>query len=498
MKKIALLVSLAICFTGLLAQKKVDFSFLDKTIPAHLKAFEIPGCAIAIVKDGETVYAKGFGEANTTTHQKITTTTVFGIASLSKAFTAAAVASLVDQGKLKWSTRVQEVLPNFRLHDDYVSRTMNIADLLSHRIGLATFDGDLLWYGTNYSREEILSRIQYLPLKNGFREQWGYQNIMYIAAGEIVAAVSGTSWEKYIATTFAGPLKMDQMAYSTSQYNAENWAHPHIHGKVEQFLNYDNSGGAAALNASVTDLAAWMKMLLQEGNYNGQQILSKQSVAKLGMEVTTLPLGNFDKKAGTHFKGYGMGWFVMDFVGVKVMHHGGGLPGFISKIALVPEKNYGVVILTNGESSLPTALMYQIIEYIEKGTQGPWVNTFLEYKNQSAAATNKVAHPKVQNTQPGHKLQDYCGMYEDKMYGMASVELENDSLVVRLIPTQQLFTATLNHWHYDTFQFQFADPFLPQGWMNFSTNLDGIVDGFVIDLPNPDFNFYNLNFKRIK
>lgn len=497
-KKFAFLITIVFISTVLFAQKKTDFSFLDKSIPKYLNEFEIPGCAIAIVKNGETVYAKGFGEANTETHQKITPTTVFGIASLSKAFTAAAIGNLVDQGKIKWSTRVQEILPTFKLHDDYVSRSMTIADLLSHRIGLATFDGDLLWYGTNYSREEIISRIQYLPLKNGFREQWGYQNIMYIAAGEIVEEVSGLTWEKYIETTFAAPLKMEQMAYSTAAFTQGNWAFPHIHGKVEQFINYDNSGGAAALNASVTDLSAWMKLMLQSGEYEGKQILSKQTITKLGAEVTTLPISGFDRKAGTHFKGYGMGWFTIDFMGVKVMHHGGGLPGFISKIALVPEKNYGVVILTNGESSLPTALMYQVIEFMEKGTQGPWVDTFLDYKKQSKAASDKPAHPKVQNTVPGHKLADYCGMYEDKMYGLASIELEKDSLIVRLIPSQQLFTATLNHWHYETFQFQFSDPFLPKGWLNFNTNLDGIIDGFVIDLPNPDFNFYNLNFKRIK
>lgn len=479
------------------------YAEFDNYVRSAFNAYNIAGMSIAVVKDQQVVFSNAYGVKSKVTGELLDVNTVFGIASLSKAFTAAAIGILVDEGKLKWSDKVVDQLPTFKLYDPYATANFTVADLVSHRSGYNTFDGDLLWYGTNYSRTEIMERIAKLPNKTSFRESYGYNNIMFIVAGELVAKVSGMSWDRFIETRFFEPLNMTSSRTSTTQFTPnDNLAIPHVKGKPSEFLNYDNSGGAAALNASAMDLSNWLKMWTNNGIYNGDTILTASTVNYLLSLQTPQTVSSFDQSNGINFKGYGSGWFLFDYDGKKVAHHGGGLPGFISKIGFVPQENLGFVVLTNDESSLPAALMYAILdEFMKTDSDKDWADLYLGFSKRYEDRLEKERKEKLaerkKKTKPSVALESYTGIYEDEMYGTATVALEKKSLKLVLNPAKELFNSDLEHWEDDTFQIKFKDGFLPEGYVNFAVE-EGNVDGFTIDLPNPDFHFYHLNFKRVE
>ncbi|MDX5348309.1 MAG: serine hydrolase, partial [Hymenobacteraceae bacterium] len=410
---------------------------------------------------------------------------------------------LVEEGKLNWDDKVSKYLPEFELYDPFIERELTIRDLISHRSGYNTFDGDLLWYGTSYSREEILERFRHMKNKSSFRSGYGYQNIMFIAAGEVVEAVSGQTWDKFVQERIFKPLDMNDSYTSINDFPKDlNLAMPHLHGKQAELINYDNSGAAAAINSNVEDLSHWLQMWLNKGSYNGKQILKQQTVETILSPNTLIDLSAYDRKRGTHFSAYGMGWFLFDYHGKLVAHHGGGLPGYISKIAFVPEENLGLVVLTNGESYLPSALMYQLIDMMLDKPNQDWAGQYLKLQQANEAQKQKAkqerAAKRATGTKPSVALEKYTGTYEDKMYGKAEVSLQNNQLQFKMLPTQKLFTGQLEHWHHNTFKIELADKFLPEGFVTFNLNSNGEVTGFTIDLPNPDFHFYNLKFEKVK
>lgn len=485
------------------AQNEEQIDYLDSYFQKAATDFNMPSLSVGIVKDGEVVFQKSYGLLKNGEKAKANEHSIYGIASLSKAFTTASLGMLVDEGKLNWSDRVVDHLPYFELYDKDVSNRMTIRDLCSHRAGLATFDGDLLWYATNYSREEIVRRIRYLPLKQEFRSEFGYQNIMYITAGELIEAVSGQSWDEFVQERIFKPLDMDRSYTSFKDINLkDNMTQPHLKGEPIFHLSYDNSGATAAIHSNVEDLCHWIQFWLNNGIYKEDTLLSTSSIYEIHSQQTVMRTGNYDKQIGVHFKGYGLGWFLLDYNGRKVIRHGGGLPGYISQIALVPEENLGMIILTNDMSSLPSALMYKIIDvFTQESFEGrDWAGEYLGYgkkyderlEQQNQDRYNK----RVSGTKPSHELPAYSGLYEDKMYGPAKVIMEKGILSFEMTPSKELFTADLEHWHFDTFRFKFKDPFLPEGFLTFESDSDGNITGFTIDLPNPDFHFFNLHFER--
>lgn len=505
MKKLsAFFLILFVYCTSSFAQYEKQTTYLDTYLETAVKAYNLPSLSIGIVKDGEIIFQKSYGFLKNGEETKADENSIYGIASLSKAFTTACIAMLVDEGKLKWDDRVIDHLPYFELHDTHVTANFTIRDLLSHRSGLATFDGDVLWYGTDYSREEIVRRIRSLPLKQDFRADYGYQNIMFITAGELIEAVSGKSWDDFVTERIFKPLDMDRSYTSFGDINlADNMTYPHLKGKTISHLSYDNSGATAAIHSNVDDLCNWIKFWLNKGIIGTDTLLSTTSINELHMQHTVIRTSGFDAHNGTHFKGYGMGWFLMDYNGKKVIHHGGGLPGYISKIALVPEEKLGMIVLTNDMSWLPSALMYKIIDVFTKEDieERDWATEYLGYSdNNDKREAEKVTlrhNARVEKTKFSKNLSDYAGVYEDEMYGKAIIAVKGKTLHLEMVPTKKLFTADLNHWHYDTFQFTFEDPFLPEGFLTFELNSNGLVTGFTIDLPNPDFNFFNLNFEKL-
>lgn len=250
-------------------QQQYNYEELDEYISNATEKFEIPGLAVGIIKNGEVIFNKGYGYRNIETQIKVDSETIFGIASCSKAFTAASLGILADEGRINWDDKVKDHFHEFQMYDPYITKEFRIDDLLCHRSGLITFDGDLLWYGSDYDRKEIVRRIRYRKNENGFREKFGYQNVMYITAGELIEEVSGKTWDEFIQEKIFEPLNMTSTSTTNSSFTENmNIAYPHIDGEPLEFLNYDNCGPAASINTSIDDFLKWVELMLNKGVYS--------------------------------------------------------------------------------------------------------------------------------------------------------------------------------------------------------------------------------------
>ena len=481
---------------------KKTITELDQYYEQALKDWNVPGMAIAIVKDGQVIFAKGFGVKNVNTGEAVDENSLFAIASNTKAFTSASIAMLVEEGRLSWEDKVTRFLPWFELYSPYVTHEMNISDLLSHRSGLKTFSGDLIWYGTDYSREEIVRRAKFLKPAYGFREKYGYQNIMFIAAGLVIEKVSGMKWDDFVQKRIFDPLKMDRTITSITKLDSKgNYTTPHNNykGKIItiDYLNWDNAAPLGGILSSVSDLSKWMILQLNHGINGSDTIFSPASQHQMWQAHTVQEVSASSEKMfpSTHFKAYGMGWGLMDYHGRKIVSHGGGYDGMISRTVLVPEENFGFVILTNTNTSITSPLMYKTLDMFLSEDDTDWSKLFLA-KNIKPDDLNHE-EGRIPNTKPSLDLQAYTGIYGGNVYGNTKVYLENGQLMLQMQHTK-IFKGTLNHWHYDTFEIEFkAVPSLPKGKVQFTLNEKGEVGEMVIDVPNPDFDFTELDFKKL-
>ncbi|RUA26450.1 MAG: serine hydrolase [Bacteroidetes bacterium] len=476
---------------------------LDAYFQRSLALWDVPGMAIAIVKDDSLVFAKGYGVKNIEKkRQKVDANTLFPIASNTKAFTAAALARLVDQGKLTWDTKVVDILPYFNLYDPYVTAHFTIVDLLSHRSGLETFSGDLIWYGTTYSREEVVRKLGYLKQKYEFRTHFGYSNIMYIAAGEIIKKLTGKPWEQYIQEEFLNPLGMKQTLTSIKQLTKKsNVTKPHNKVNDEvfpiEFMNWDNISGAGALISNVTDMSYWLRMQLHEGAYKGHTYFSpEQNLMMKSPHINhVVSKGYRHYWPSTHFRAYGMGWGLNDYHGREIISHSGGYDGIISFSCLVPEENLGFVILTNSNSSLYNSLKNRILDaFLAKDTID-WNQLLLPYQQKNDRRVPIAIRPDA--TKPSLDLVKYTGIFSDPIYGNVMVSMEDDKLKLQMLRTA-LFSSDLSPFDGDTMIVEFKKvPSLPQGKVFFYTK-DKDVEYLIIDVPNPDFDFTEFKFMKMK
>jgi CubicO group peptidase (beta-lactamase class C family) len=496
--------------SGTIAQKpSKSIRKLDAYMETMLTKWNIPGMAVAIIDDNQVVLSKGYGVKNVNTGEKVDEHSLFAMASNSKAFTSAALAILVDEGKLNWDDKVQKYLPWFQLYDPYVSANMTVRDLLCHRSGLATFSGDLLWYGTTHNREEVIRRARHLEPKYGFREAYGYQNIMFLTAGEIIPVITGLTWEEFVEERFFEPLGMSHTVTSINQFTSNtNKATPHneINGKnvAIEWVNWDNIAPAGGINSSVHDMSKWLQLQLNQGVWNSDTLFTASRAKEMWSVQTPQNVSAWSEKTfpGKSFSGYGLGWELSNFRGRKIVAHGGGYDGMISRTVLVPSEGIGIVILTNNINFLPYALEYQILDELfgEKNGEN-YGKLFLEYKKQGAEddlkSKEEEAKSRIVDTSPSLPLSDYAGTYTDEMYGDVEVRLIGDQLAFQFVPTS-IFRGTLRHWHYDTFQLNWGTQMmLPSGKVQFGFGSDGKIKSMDIDVPNPDFDFTELKFKKV-
>ncbi|MFK7925430.1 MAG: serine hydrolase [Bacteroidia bacterium] len=501
MKRLLLIV-LLVSIASLQAQE-VDLEAVDKYLDQARMKHGIPGLAVAIVKGDSVIFANGYGFQDVRAGTAVSSQSLFGIASCTKAFTAAAIGMLVDEGKLDWDDRVVDYLPWFELHDPYVTQELRVVDLLCHRSGLGTFDGDLLWYATDYSMEEVVRRIKHLPLDHGPRYQFGYQNIMYITAGLLIERITGESWQRFIKQRLLGPLDMHHSTTGADEITgalAADRALPHVDGEVFPEIDYSNAAPTGGINSSVMDLSHWLRFWLEGGVYEGDTLISPATYRKLIQPHTLMNPGYLESQGSAHYKAYGLGWFLYDYAGTQVIEHGGGLPGYLSKVVWLPEEDLGFVILTNGMTSLYEATKLYLLDQFTGQEEQDWAGTFLQFETRNEKATEEAeaafVAARAADTKPSHDLAAYVGTYTDPMYGDAEISLKEGVLQFSLLPTAHLFSGSMEHWHYDSFRIRLKDPFLPAGLFVFETNGKGTVTGFTIDLPNNDLHFSNLHFTR--
>ncbi|MFN5620798.1 MAG: serine hydrolase, partial [Flavobacteriales bacterium] len=475
--------------------------------------------------------SKGYGVRSVTSGSPVTDSTLFAIASNSKAFTAAALAMLADRGMIRWDDKVRKYLPYFTLYSPYVSEEFTIRDLLCHRSGLDTFSGDLIWYGTTHSREEVVKRARFLEPSFGFREQYGYSNIGYLAAGLIVERLSGMTWDAFIAENFFKPLGMTTANTTITGYEKVNGdfrskasddiAAPHntVAGKhvAIEYVNWDNIGPAGSINASVAELTQWIRLQLAKGKLDGREYWKEQRSYEMWENITPKPVSKWQREhmPSRHFNGYGLGWELMEYRGVKVVSHGGGYDGMISKTVMVPELNLGFVILTNSINSAPSCLTYEILDEFltERDNKGrliepkeDWIALFEGFKKEEEAATKQAQEAdeaaRAKGTRMSLPLASYTGVYSSEMYGDVLITIDENPLTpfgglkIDFAPTA-LFKGQLTHWHYDTFELSWTTQMmLPKGKATFVLGADGKPVELQVVVDNPDFDFTELKLKR--
>ena len=488
----------------------IDLAALDAYFAKAQQEWPVPGLSVAIVKDGEIVLEKGYGAAELNGSQPVDEHTLYAIASNSKAFTAAALAQLVDAGELSWDDRVVDHLPWFRLYDDYVTQEMRIRDLLSHRSGLGTFSGDLLWYGTPYTAEEVVRRARYLEPAFSFRAGYGYTNLMFITAGEVLRAVSGTGWHETMEERFFGPLGMTRSVTSTDDLPAmDNVATPHKYVRGEtvpiDWYNWDAMGAAGGIISSVHDMALWMMTQLDGGERGGVRLFSEEAQREMWRVHNPLAVspGYQQRYPSTHFRGYGLGWSLADYRGRKITSHGGGYDGMYSQVMMVPEETLGIVVLTNAMTGIAGTLTYRVLDAYLGGEERDWsaeaLPGWVASRERFHARQDRAEEGRVPNTTPSLELAAYAGTYSGDMYGDASIEVEDGRLVLRVLPNPDL-VADLEHLHYDTFIVRWRKElaWFGKGTAHFELDPSGRVEELELDIPNDDLWFHELELKRIR
>jgi CubicO group peptidase (beta-lactamase class C family) len=492
-----LFVSLIVVFSPAQAEhKSVSISAIEKNIENAMKTFNVPGIAVAIVKDGKVVMAKGFGVRKMGEKDKVNADTLFGIASNTKAFTVAALGMLADEGKLTWEDKVTDYLPAFQLHDPYVTREFTIRDMLSHRSGLGKGAGDLMiWPKSTITNQEIIERIRYLKPVSSFRTEYGYDNLMYIMAGEIVAKVSGMSWQDFVRSRILKPLKMNTTRMGHSLISPSNsnvaTAHAPVNDVIQpvggDFIERFESAGSMA--SSVNDVSKWIKVQLKGGlieTRDGKEnrLFSETQHDHMWQPNTLQNVSGFDQtNHRTHFKAYGLGWGMRDHQGHKMVSHTGGIMGMVSQVVMVPEANLGVVILTNQQSgSAFYAISRDIVNRYIDVPNKDWVAVYHErLQKRVSGANTEVADlmkSRAAKSKPSLPLTAYAQTYKDDWYGDITIKVvdhgptvqgrknSGKKLEMHFSRTETL-TGALEHFQYNTFIVR---------WNDRSTNADAFVN----------------------
>ena len=487
--------------TPLLAQ-----GYLDDAVERVRKAFNVPGIAVAVVKDGQVVVAKGYGVRRLGDPALVTPRTLFGIASNTKIFTATALAMLVEEGKLAWDDRVVDRLPGFQMSDPYVTREMRIRDLLCHRSGLGLGAGDLMFFpATDLTGADILHRLRFVPLATSFRSEYAYDNILYTVAGAVIQQVSGKPWAAFIQERFFAPLGMRASKTSITEVRpGDDVVAPHaLVGdalRAMPHMSLDNSAPAGAIVSSAEDMARWVLTLLAKGDLgNGKRLFSEQQAKVLMTPLTLLPIGEPPlpiAEAKANFAAYAMGLGVSDYRGQLKVSHTGGLQGMLSEVTLLPQQNLGVVVLTNQESGAAfQAITRTVLDHYLGAPPKDWVNAYLEVQNQrnakaKAAVAQATAGRTVKST-PSLPLASYAGRYRDPWYGDVLIEAKEGQLAIQFSHTPGL-RGRLEHWQYDTFVARWNDRSLDaDAYMTFSLRPDGRIGQARMEpvSPSTDFSF---------
>ncbi len=489
-------------------------SDLDSYVEQVRKEFEVPGISVAVVKDGQVRAARGYGVRMLGQAAPVDAETLFAIASNSKAFTATALGLLVEEKKLDWDVPVVNYLPAFALWDPYVTREITIRDLLVHRSGLGLGAGDLLWWPTStYDRREVVRRLRFLRPATSFRRHYAYDNVLYLVAGEVIQAVGGTSWEDFVAARIFRPVGMTTSTVRCPPQGSPGniaWPHARIEGTVRPIAPFvsDNTNPAGGINSNARDLARWLLVQLGEGKLaDGSRLFSEATARELSTLVTPMPVGDPPTELPdlrTDFRGYALGFNVLQYRGHKLVTHTGGLPGYVSRVAMIPDLELGIAVLTNQESTAAyNAIAWHVLDHYLEAPAVDWIAGYKKFEkreeSENQAKEQKRTAARDASSRPSLPLGNYAGTYTDAWYGDITLILEEGGLVIRFSHTPAL-VGDLEHWQYDTFVARWRDRELrADAFVTFALNPDGTMDQVKMKAVSPatdfSFDFHDLLLK---
>jgi len=491
---------------------------IDRTVARAMETFHAPGMAVSVVYDGKVYYSEGHGVAEAGKRAEITDRTLFQIASLSKAFTNAALALLVEDGKLDWDDPVIDHLPEFRMYDPWVTREFTVRDMVTHRSGLPLGAGDLLIFPqAETSREEVVRAMRHLKPSSSFRSEFDYDNLLYIVAGEVISRVSGMQFEDFVEQRLLFPLGMkDCRATLSRTARRAQKATPHLYreGKYETTLSLESDLTAATggVNCSARSMAKWMSFLLNNGvASDGEQLLSPERVAELFKPVTlNTPRSYMTEHAGAFLSAYAQGWNVSTFYGEPIYAHSGGLWGMTSYIALMPEQGLAVFASNNAMSAAPLAVVNDVLDQFLTGTAQEsgkdWVailDELVNSKRESAASVVAEAEAaKAEDSSPSLPLEAFVGTYRDPWYGDITVSEREDGQLWFQSGRSKLLGGPLEHFQFNTFIARWEDRSLnADAYVSFTLNPEGGVERIRMKAVSPatdfSFDFHDLDLIRV-
>ena len=494
----------------------LDIAAVDAMVARTLKAFDVPGIAVAVVKDGQVVLAKGYGVSSLATKAPMDANTLFGIASNTKAFTAAALGLLVDEGKLRWDDKVTDYIPEFRMYDPYVTAEFTVRDLLCHRSGLGLGVGDLMIFpdSSDFTVKDVIHNLRYFKPVSSFRSKFDYDNNLYIVAGEVVARIAGQPWANFVEARLLKPLGMSRSATDFARLSDPTNiidAHAPVDGRVQVIRRYQGSltGPAGGIYSSVNDLSKWALMLLG-GAGAPVPLLKPETQWELWNPQTILPVSPAPTPYNTHFSAYGLGWGLNDARGYKVVAHDGGMPGMVTRVRLLPELHLGIIVLTNQENTAALGAISASIMDHYLGVNGQdRVQLLLGMSQGAASESDKVtaaAWKQVAEAQKAApKRTDYSalvGRYHDAWLGDVNLYMQGKQLWLKAARAPRLAGQVLPY-RGSTYVVRWKDrSFNADAFAAFALDEMGHASGFRMKPISPatdfSYDFQDLDLKRVE
>ena len=454
--------ALAVSATGAAAQTKEPYPGLEAYIAKARETWKIPGLAVGIVRNDSLIYAKGFGVLAVGSTTPVNEKTLFEIGSSSKAFTGALAAMLVTDGKMRWDDRLTTYLPDFKMYDPVANEAATIRDALSHRTGIAR--GELAWLGSDATtREQVLHRVRFLKPESPFRSKWSYQNMMFLAVGQAEGKVMNTTWDELLKTRILTPLGMTSTVPTSKELKSNaNRATPHGLDKDVAFVkpefNADNIAPAGSIISNAVDMAQWIRFQLGDGTFNGKRLVSAAALRETHTPQILVGgglgggRGNADSVPTSYFQTYGFGWIVEDYRHYLVWQHGGNTPGMTTALGMMPEKKFGVVVLSSMSSAaLPDLLRRYIFDRELGAPMKDWSDeAYKQQLNQRKRADSLVVVQAGNQLKgpPPLALDKYAGAYVDSLYGEFTIAVKNNELEM----TRAGLSAPLVYWSTNNFR----------------------------------------------
>lgn len=486
---------------------------IDAVTQRTIEAFDVPGIAVAVVKDGSVIHAKGYGVRSINRPEKVDTATNFGIASNSKAFTSAALAILVDQNKIQWDDKVQKYIPEFKMYDTYVSEAFTIRDLLTHRSGLGLGAGDLMIWpdGHNFTPQDVIDHIQYLKPVSDFRSKYDYDNLLYILAGVIVERVSGLSWAAYVEKEIMEPIGMTTSAGNWNRLKDKtNVIEPHVpmEGQLQTIERYTNTilDAAAGIYSNVDDLSKWVLLQLQQGEWQGQSIFSKQTHAEMWTPQTLLP-NKTTPPYNTLFKAYGLGWQLNDVAGKLQVSHTGGLEGIVTQITLLPQLHLGIIVLTNQQAgyafhAITNTIKNHFLDLPPTDFVSEYSKNMQSQTDHATKITDAVWQTSSSKTKQAQKqLDKLIGCYEDPWFGTVKIYKKKTQYIFESERSPQL-TGEILYYKDTIFAIKWFNRYFDADAFLIVEEASELMNHFTMEAISPltdfSYDFQDLAFKRIE